>query len=84
LSTLRRLCGRGAVPAHRDTSGSFGETANDHNDHQDRAAAWDRNGSLVATVDRLQPHLDLAVTHAGIDDARVAAFALRVRVMRSR
>ena len=69
-------------PAYRDVverlareyglgmSGYFGEMSHDP---QYRAAPRDKPDSLVALVGRLQPGVNLLVTHVGIDNAELAA-----------
>ena len=51
-------------------SGYFGETSHDP---QYAAAPKDKGDSLVAMINRLQPPLNLVVTHVGIDDAELGA-----------
>ena len=48
----------------------FGETSHDP---QYRAAPRKKGDSLVAMVNRLQPRLNLVVTHVGIDDSELGA-----------
>jgi chitin disaccharide deacetylase len=51
-------------------SGYFGETSHDP---QYSAAPRAKIDSLVAMIDRLQPGLNVVVTHVGIDDAELGA-----------
>jgi predicted glycoside hydrolase/deacetylase ChbG (UPF0249 family) len=51
-------------------SGYFGETSHDP---QYWAAPRDKTDTLVAMVGRLQPGVNLVVTHVGIDDAELGA-----------
>jgi predicted glycoside hydrolase/deacetylase ChbG (UPF0249 family) len=51
-------------------SGYFGET---RHDPQYWARPQEKADSLVAMIDRLQPRVNLVITHVGIDDAELAA-----------
>jgi predicted glycoside hydrolase/deacetylase ChbG (UPF0249 family) len=51
-------------------SGYFGETSHDP---QYWAPPREKADSLVAMIDRLQPRLNMVVTHVGIDDAELGA-----------